>query len=390
MYTFAKIVNQSANEKKAPSEKKNEVPENKEAAEKPPVTKEEENKKDEKKSDSAEKKKKNIGSKESGENKKTNIGEAVCNDEERKERWLIYASSVLDTNMITTEFASVAGYIPSSISRTEWLKNMRDNRFMDIVCMDHSRVILHTGGYIHASWITISDDKKAIATQLPLPHTASRFWRMILENGVKGVLLLITEEEYKQMGGEFTFPASQDFLYFKEGSLRVGEFQRVTIKNNWTMRVISVTNGNKKSFIHLHHLSSWPHGKTPSDLIDLWQVQSVMRKYSGPHVYVSLSGCGRAGTFATFEVAHASLHKERLTSFSVEESLKQVRAGRLHAVQNAAQYSSVHSLLAEHILNNGVSKLVTCRGSENPEENVRKLIDSLVLPLADDQDGVAG
>lgn len=86
---------------------------------------------------------------------------------------------------------------------------MFDNRFADVICMDHSRVSLHDSTYIHASLVNLDSHKKAILTQLPLPHTAADFWQMVIEQRVKCILLILTDQEYEGLGGEFVFPRNQ-------------------------------------------------------------------------------------------------------------------------------------------------------------------------------------
>lgn len=89
------------------------------------------------------------------------------------------------------------------------MKNMHKNRFADVICLDHSKVHLSDSSYIHASYLELDTQKRAILTQLPLPHTSADFWQMIIEQRVKCVLLLLTDSEYDSLGGDFVFPRNQ-------------------------------------------------------------------------------------------------------------------------------------------------------------------------------------
>lgn len=87
---------------------------------------------------------------------------------------------------------------------------------------------------------------------------------------------------------------------------------------------ISYPTSESRRFLHVHHYKAWAHNSTPSSLEQLWQIQSSLRQYSSPPVYMSLSGCGRAGTYALFEAAHSSLHSEN-PSFDMVKCLENVR-----------------------------------------------------------------
>ena len=236
--------------------------------------------------------------------------------------------------------------------------------------------------YIHANWVEIEKTKKMILTQLPLPHTASRFWQMVLETDAQAILLLLTTYEYDTFQAEATFPGQQDFLHFKDKHIRVGEFKRVKVAPGWTMRVLSITNGDKKKYLHLHHYNHWYHGQELKSYKDLLSIGSVFqwdiltctkpieyfRKYKGPHVVMSLSGCGRAGTYAAFEMTHSRLHSSTVEKVSVADAVQRVRDGRMHAVQRASQLKTIHLAILDHVLNNGFIKDLSSKQKETWEE----------------------
>ncbi|EGT42906.1 hypothetical protein CAEBREN_31404 [Caenorhabditis brenneri] len=230
-----------------------------------------------------------------------------------------------DSKVPSTDFEKVSCYIPAHISKYNFVCNMSKNRFADVICMDHSRVSLADSGYIHASWINVDTKKKAILTQFPLRKTAADFWQMLIEQKVKCVLLIMTEKEYKKFGGDFIFPLNQ--------------------------------------FIHVHHYKNWLHNSVPAEPKQIWQLQSYLQKYAEPPVYMSLSGCGRAGTYALFETAHASVHGSSPT-FNMVKCLENVRNGRLHAVQSLSQFSFVYNLIADHIIGNS-----QCKEAGGDQEN---------------------
>ena len=75
------------------------------------------------------------------------------------------------------------------------LENRPKCRYGDLICPDESRVALSSGQFIHANWIPMYGDLKAIATQGPMPETIGDFWEMIWENNVKYIVMLCELEE---------------------------------------------------------------------------------------------------------------------------------------------------------------------------------------------------
>ncbi|CCG58663.1 Protein CBG19822 [Caenorhabditis briggsae] len=115
----------------------------------------------------------------------------------------------------------------------------------------------------------------------------------------------------------------------------------------------------------------------------MWQIQSALRKYppTSPPVFMSLSGCGRAGTFAFFENAHASLHSES-PRLDMVKCLEKIRDKRIHACQTLPQFSFVYTLLAEHILDNGFCKLVIEKKKNEKEDGKEEDQDPAMVSKA--------
>ncbi|PAV62410.1 hypothetical protein WR25_09781 [Diploscapter pachys] len=258
----------------------------------------------------------------------------------------------IDHTLCELNFKEAAGYIPNAVTKQYFIDHPSSNRFEDIICIDQTRVLLSNQHYIHASWVQFEGSQdRVILTQLPIHNTATDFWRMVIEYNVGAILLILTAAEYDLFDAKYAFPEQHDFLHF--GDIRVGDFQRANVARGWQLRVLSVKQGAKSRFIHVHLYTEWPHRDVPDDPINLWRIQSVFRRYPFPHAYVSLSGCGRAGTFATLETMHRSLHDERCTQhISVVEGIRRVREQRMHAVQAITQYHMLQALVLEHIMGN--------------------------------------
>ncbi|KAL6733027.1 hypothetical protein Aduo_003720 [Ancylostoma duodenale] len=160
----------------------------------------------------------------------------------------------------------------------------------------------------------------------------------------------------------------EDFLRLQNSDISVGEFKRVVIDRDWTMHAISVRCGDRRRFVHMHHYSGWTHGKQPVRITDLWQIQSVFRKYTHPHVYMSLSGCGRAGTYAAFEIAHERLHSDNFQKLNISDCVCRARNGRMHSVQRPIQMQSIHAFIMEHIMGTKFSTVLPPKTVQKYEE----------------------
>ncbi|KIH50116.1 Protein-tyrosine phosphatase [Ancylostoma duodenale] len=70
------------------------------------------------------------------------------------------------------------------------------NRYLDVVCLDETRVRLTLNvppstDYIHANWVKFEGhDKVFIATQSPLDNTIEDFWRMVFQEGCPHIVNL--------------------------------------------------------------------------------------------------------------------------------------------------------------------------------------------------------
>lgn len=285
-------------------------------------------------------------------------------------KWKTYIEKALEGGPegMANEFRAIRGYLPPMATRIAFDANTEKNRFEDIVCIDQTRVRLDAESYIHASWVNITASKKAILTQLPLRESAADFWQMVLDTDAQAILLILTHAEFNMFHANGVFPAEQDFLHFQGSHVRVGEFKRVVIDRDWTMHVISVRSGDRRKYVHMHHYSGWTHGKQPCRLQDIWQLQSVFRKYTSPHIYMSLSGCGRAGTYAAFEIAHERLHSDNFQKLVISDCVCRARNGRMHAVQRVIQMQTIHAAIMEHMMAAKFSQQLPAKTVQKYEE----------------------
>ncbi|XP_013147433.1 PREDICTED: tyrosine-protein phosphatase non-receptor type 9-like [Papilio polytes] len=180
--------------------------------------------------------------------------------------------------------------------------NLSKNRYTDVLCYDHSRVLLSqtdpedpTTDYINANYVDGYKQKNAfICTQGPLPKTFSDFWRMVWEQGC--VALVMT------------------------------------------------TGGRAQPVLRFLHLVRRAQRTALADLGDAWAGHS-----RGPPIVVHCSaGIGRTGTFITLEVCTSRLAAEGVAD--VRGAVERVRAQRAHSIQMPDQYVFCHLALLEYAI----------------------------------------
>ncbi|KAL1244351.1 Tyrosine phosphatase-like protein [Trichinella spiralis] len=87
---------------------------------------------------------------------------------------------------------------PQGSKNFSLLENQPKNRYRDIPCLDHSRVILRgsTSDYIHANWVTVPEmGIRVILTQGPKENTLSDFWDMVAQEDAMLLTNLVKTEE---------------------------------------------------------------------------------------------------------------------------------------------------------------------------------------------------
>lgn len=90
---------------------------------------------------------------------------------------------------LAKEYSDIRSRAPDgTFQQARVRSNLAKNRYTDVLCYDHSRVILEkengdvTSDYINANYVNGYKQKNAyISTQGPLPKTCSDFWRMVWE-----------------------------------------------------------------------------------------------------------------------------------------------------------------------------------------------------------------
>ncbi|KAF8381140.1 hypothetical protein PRIPAC_70282 [Pristionchus pacificus] len=248
------------------------------------------------------------------------------------------------------------GSLPNSVSRAAFDDNICLNRFEDVICIDQTRVLFSESSlYLNANWVTIEPGKKpedppkqmAIIAQLPLPECAEAFWSMIAENDIKGVLVFCDDNEFLTFEADKIFPMNKATVQISP-RITVTHTHRLAVSAEWTMNVYLMCRGDVRKYLHVHWYA-WG-GDEEIGLKNLWEIESVFRRYSSPHVYMSSAGVGRASTFAALRMAHIRMHDETCKEVNLNNCIVSLREQRLHSIQSLSQSITLHNALIQHII----------------------------------------
>ncbi|VEN62916.1 unnamed protein product [Callosobruchus maculatus] len=253
--------------------------------------------------------------------------------------------------------------------------NLPKNRYTDVLCYDHSRVILSEldndkdSDYIHANFVDGYKQKNAfINTQGPLPKTTPDFWRMIWEQHTLVIVMTTRAMERgrpkchqywePEVGGEATY----------------GHFTVKTVDvetdTDYTVTTINLINNRTDETREVSHwqFTSWPDYGVPHSAKAMIEfLERVRRKQAsmvnalgdtwaghprGPPIVVHCSaGIGRTGTFCTLDICISRL--EDLGTADIRGTVERIRSQRAYSIQMPDQYIFCHLALIEYALSKG-------------------------------------
>ncbi|RCN37982.1 Protein-tyrosine phosphatase [Ancylostoma caninum] len=215
------------------------------------------------------------------------------------------------------------------------------NRYNDVGCLDHNRVVLSNGpcSYIHANYVsTPNNPKRFICTQGPLPTTCSEFWHMIVQDEVEVIIMLCdfveqgTDKCYAyyptKKGKPLTFPGNIS-VSCKGRDKFIFPFE-TKIKIKITSLEVSIEGQSPLSVSHYQWMD-WPDKGVPeADLAPLYLL----------HQFRSI----RTGSMVLLENAMEVLEKGE-TLYEMDRYLTALRTQRSKSVQTEQQYLYVHQVI---------------------------------------------
>ncbi|KAH9629793.1 hypothetical protein HF086_009920 [Spodoptera exigua] len=243
--------------------------------------------------------------------------------------------------------------------------NLAKNRYTDVLCYDHSRVILSqtdpddpTTDYINANYVDGYKQKNAyICTQGPLPKTFSDFWRMVWEQGTLVIVMTTRAVERGRVkcGQYWPLADGQHVVY--------GDF---AVTTQAVEHDEDYTRGGSRRIWHGQY-TRWPDYGVPGG----GSAQPVLR---------FLARCRRAQALALHDLDLAwAGHKQgppivRVSAegaLDVRGTVERIRAQRAHSIQMPDQYVFCHLALLEYAVMQGYLDSADLTGfdEDNEEES---------------------
>ncbi|XGW17666.1 hypothetical protein V3C99_002339 [Haemonchus contortus] len=219
------------------------------------------------------------------------------------------------------------------------------NRYMDIVCLDETRVRLTLNvppatDYIHANWIKFEGhDKEYIATQAPLDNTIEDFWRMVFQVGSPHIVNLTKLMEDGKIKCSQYWPLEPG-QYQTYGTMFVNT-KKVETEGKFVIYTVEVLpeGCSNSNIVKVLHMTTWPDRGLPLSgrhaLRIIRQVRSDKLE-NGPIIMHCSAGIGRTGTIILIDVILRRLF--RCKEVNLAELFRKLRNQRASCIQSEEQY----------------------------------------------------
>ncbi|XP_015418941.1 PREDICTED: tyrosine-protein phosphatase non-receptor type 22 isoform X1 [Myotis davidii] len=265
-----------------------------------------------------------------------------------------FANEFLKLKRLATKYKADKTY-PSTVA--ERPKNIKKNRYKDILPYDHSRVELsliasdEDSSYINANFIKgVYGPQAYIATQGPLSTTLLDFWRMIWEYSVLIIVMACMEFE---MGKK---KCERYWAEPGEMQLQLGPFsvscEAENRKSDYTIRTLKVKFNSETRTIYQFHYKNWPDHDVPASIDPIleliWDVRCYQADDRVPICIHCSAGCGRTGVICAIDYTWMLLKDGIIPeNFSVFTLIREMRTQRPSLVQTQKQYELVYKAVIE-------------------------------------------
>nr|XP_018668384.1 tyrosine-protein phosphatase non-receptor type 18-like isoform X7 [Ciona intestinalis] len=237
-------------------------------------------------------------------------------------------------------------------------ENKKKNRYKDILPFDTTRVKLSTinnaSDYINASFIKGTDGKNSyIASQGPLPHTVTDFWRMLWEYRISTIVMVCREIELGKQKCERYWPQEQELKQYDD--ILIILTREENSEHGFVIRHLVVQRGQEKRKISQIQYKAWPDHGVPrirDEILNMIKYARDIQPYSMdsqvPLCIHCSAGCGRTGAVLAIDYfRNLLLHKKLLRSITVFNVVAEMRKQRPAVVQTKDQYEFVHLAVSE-------------------------------------------
>ncbi|XP_078488049.1 uncharacterized protein LOC100177704 isoform X4 [Ciona intestinalis] len=237
-------------------------------------------------------------------------------------------------------------------------ENKKKNRYKDILPFDTTRVKLSTtnnpSDYINASFIKGTDGKNSyIASQGPLPHTATDFWRMLWEYRISTIVMVCREIELGKQKCERYWPQEQELKQYDD--ILIILIREENSEHGYVIRHLVAQRGQEKRKISQIQYKAWPDHGVPrirDEILNMIKYARDIQPYSMdsqvPLCIHCSAGCGRTGAVLAIDYfRNLLINKKLLRSITVFNVVAEMRKQRPAVVQTKDQYEFVHLAVSE-------------------------------------------
>jgi netrin-G3 ligand len=233
----------------------------------------------------------------------------------------------------------------NTLSCSDGEENQDCNRYDYNLPYNDTRVVLISDGndYINASRVSgYKFNSRFLVTQAPMKNTMESFWKMILQEKSKSIIVLCTE-----------FPP-----FWETETNGVYTHDNVTIKTdsveqeiNFNIYTLEIKIDTSEGTVTLFHYHNWTEHDTPqtnSSFLSLFESIMKNQRQTGnkPVTVVCKDGVGRSGTLITI---YAQLERVKTEGVAdIFQFIKKARSQRAGLVQQIEQYIFCHEVLGEY------------------------------------------
>lgn len=250
--------------------------------------------------------------------------------------------------------------------------NMRKNRYINVVCYDHTRVVLEPYDlpdgissndpldYINASYIDgYRQSRGYISTQGPMQSTFMDFWRMVWQAGCRVIVMVTLDVENNVPKCDRYWPSADNQRVMVLGVYKI-EYISIEKHDDFVITHLKLTNTRSEVTRDIWHLQfiSWPDFGVPQRAAALLKFREYVLKkqleaieYIGNSAYPPIlvhcsAGIGRSGTFVTIDLCIQMLEVTGLVN--VKEVVKKLRQQRYSSIQTSDQYIFCYKAVLEY------------------------------------------
>ncbi|KAK0418324.1 hypothetical protein QR680_013500 [Steinernema hermaphroditum] len=229
------------------------------------------------------------------------------------------------------------------------------NRFGDIGCLDCTRIVLHPNSdYIHANYVSSPRYRKRfICTQAPMETTTVDFWRMVVQEKVKIIIMLCDFFEENMSTSAVYFPVEKgNTLQFDNFEIINQEINEINVEEEHSLLTISVSvlhlksaKGNQK--VMHYFVRGWADRRVFSPRL-ICRLLTEVRSSDRPIVVHCSGGIGRSGTLIAIEIILEKLIAGDV-AIDTERVVQQIRRQRACAISTEAQYLFIHRTVLHYL-----------------------------------------